>query len=372
MNNLQNIEQLTGLIATLEHQNSIKKDFVANSKNHILFIEGKLSIITDGKEVTYEPTKHFHSQMAEKLNIPGGYYNRMLQQANKLLDDNVNHWLTSESKNFLVRTFDDAAKEYRQARAFLSDSYSIIDNYQVLFEALEAIKDTGIKIEVVNAELSETRMYLKVVCPEVEISGKEMLKNYRVNKEVGDGIISGFTLTNSEIGAGSFAIMPRALILTCKNGATMATDQLKKIHLGSKMDELGFNKNERVMNANLKLIKEQINHAVKIFLSKEYLSKLVNVYTTLGDKKIDAPVNKIIEVVGKNYNYGEERKANLLKYFIEGGDTRRMGLASAMTFEAQSLNDADLKHDSEVASFEVLKDFDKFETAAMKLKNSAN
>lgn len=372
MQTLNSVEQLTGLIATLEHQNTVKKDMVANSKSHILFIEGKLQIIDgEGLETYYTPTKHFHSQMAEKLNIPGGYYNRMLSESVSLLDTNVNTWLGRDSKNYLIRTFEDAAKAY-EARAFLSDSYSIIDNYQVLIETLEAIKESGVHIEVEGAELSDTKMYLKVVCPEVEISAGEMLKDYRVKKNVGDGVISGFTMQNSEIGAGSFLIMPRAKILTCNNGATMVTDQLKKIHLGSKMDELGFNKNERVMRANLRLVKEQINHAVKIFLSKEYLQKLVNVYSKLGEPKIEAPVDKVIHVVGKNYGISEERKANILKYFVEGGDTRRIGLANAMTLECQGLQDVDLKNETETVAFEVLQNFAKFEAAASKLKVSAN
>lgn len=370
MQSLHNVDQLTALIAVLEQQENSKRDFVANSKEHLHFVGGNLIVMNEGREVVYKPTDLFHSQIAEKMQIPGGYYGKMRKQAAELLDHNVNHWLRAESKNFLVRAFEGAA-EFNQARAFLSDRYSIIDNYQVLIEALEAIKATGLKVEIVNAELSDTRMYLKVVCPDVEISGREMLKNYQVKKGVGDGIISGFTLSNSEVGAGAFNICPRALILTCTNGATMQTDALKNVHLGAKMDELGYSKNKDVMKANLRLIKEQVKHAVKIFLSKEYLEKLVNVYTTLGDPKIEAPVTKVIQVVGKNYDISEERCARILNYFVEGGDTRRMGLANAITLECQGQG-PDAKHDAELASFDMLKNFQKIETAALKIKTSAN
>ena len=372
MNELHNMDQLQRLFTTLEAQNAIKNDIVANSAQHLHFLNGKLVVVSDGKEITYEPTNLFHTQVAEKLGIPIGYYRRMLEKKSLLLDNNVNEWLHEESKNFLVRTFDDAAENYRVGRAFLSDSYSLIDNYEILTQALEAIKATGVRVEVVGAELSETRMYLKVVAPEVELSGKEMLKAYRVNKERGDGVISGFTLSNSEVGHGAFNIMPRALVLTCINGATMPMDALKKVHLGAKMDELGFNKNQAVMNANRRLIKEQISHAVKVFLSREYLSKLINVYSKLGDPKIEAPVDKVIQVIGKEYQYSEERKANLLKYFIEGGDHRRMGIASAMTREAQDVQDPDVKNDVEIASFKVLEGFSKIEAAAIKFKPSGN
>lgn len=372
---LQNIEQLQGLLATLEHQEALKKDYVAPAQQ-LFFIDGKLVTSLGKKSVTYEPTNHFHSQVQQKLQIPAGYYKKMLTDATKLLDDNVNHWLKEESKNFLIRTFEGAADGYKnQARAFLSDSYSIIDNHVVLIEALEAIKATGVNVEIINAELSDTRMYLKVVCPDVEIDAKEMLGRYNPDgkrAKVGSGVISGFTLQNSEIGAGAFKISPRGLVLACTNGLVSTRDELKNVHLGGQLDELEFNKNKAVMNANLKLIREQIKHAVKIFLSKEYLKKLIDVYAVLGQPKIEAPVQNIIEVVGKEYSITEERKANILQYYIDGGDTRRMGLASAMTRECQDLKDGDLKHETEVASFDLLNKFEKFEVAAMKIKRSKN
>lgn len=373
---LQNIEQLQGLLATLEHQETIKHDIVVDPSYHIHFVDGKLIVVEGGKSTEFTPSKLFHSQVQDKLKIPAGYYNRMLTDAVQLLDTNLNHWLKEEDRKFLIRTFQGAAEEYQNtARAFLSDRYGIIDNHQVLIEALDAIKATGVRVEIVEAQLSETKMYLNIVCPDIEIQAKELLGRYNPNGQrakVGSGIISGFTLQNSEVGNGSFKIAPRALVLVCSNGMTSTKDVLKNVHLGAKMDELGFNKNKDVMNANRRLIQEQIKHAVKIFLSKEYLEKIVDQYTELGTPKIEAPIDKVIEVVGKEYNINEERKANILKYFVEGGDTRRMGLASAMTFECQQLNNPDLKAETEVASFEMLKNFKNIESAAMKIKRSSN
>lgn len=368
---LHNIEQLQGLIAVLDQQEKEKKDYVASS-SHLLFVDGKLTMTKDNEVVIYEPTKHFHSQVQEKLGIPAGYYGKMLSDAKGLLDENVNHWLKAESKNFLVRTFEKGAESYNTARALLSDRYSIIDNHEVLVEALSSLKETGLKVDIVNAELSDTRMYLKVVCPEVEVEAKEMLKQYRLSIERGANVVSGFTLSNSEIGAGAFSIMPRAVVLACQNGLVVTKDQLKSIHLGSKMDELGFNQNKDVMQANLRLIREQVKHAVKVFLSEQYLKKTIDAYTALGEPKIEAPVQNVIEVVGKKYNITEERRANILKYFIEGGDTRRFGISSALTRECQDLTDADSKHESEVAGYEVLRDFNQIESAAFKIKRSAN
>lgn len=369
------MEALQKLFEQLQVQEELKYDAIVDP-SLIHFANGKLIMMDNNKEVIFSPTDHFHTQMAEKMGIPYTYYKRLFSEPENLplLDNNVNHWLSQYDKNLLVRMFKNAKNEAaNSARALLSDGYKIMDNFPVLVEALEAIKDSGVRVVIKEAELSSTRMYLKVVAPDVEVQANEMLKEYRLSAKAGTtGVISGFTLSNSEIGAGSFCITPRAVILACNNGAVRTEDRLRNVHLGAKMDELGFNKNKAVMRANQKLVREQIIHAVKIFLSKDYLQKLVDVYEKLGEPKIEAPIDKVIQVVAKEYSITEDRKANILQHFIEGGDMRRIGLANAITRECQGLEDADLKHDSEEVAYDMLKHFTKFEVAASKIKNSAS
>lgn len=356
------------LVTLLEKQDKLKKDFVAPSTS-LHFTDGKLMVTKDKVDIIYTPTKVFHAQVCGKLEIPKTYYDKMLNVATGLLDNNVNHWLKGFDKSMLVRTFED---ENKTARAFLSDRYSMVDNYEILFETLEAIRATGIAVEVQQAELSENRMYLKVVCPEIEVKATELLKQYARTKTVGDGVMSGFVLSNSEIGMGAFNIMPRAVILACNNGLVVAKDALKRIHLGASMEELDFSKNSAVKQANIRLIKEQVKHAVSIFLSKKYLEKTINLYTELGNKEITAPVANVIEVVSKEFSLSDERKSNILNYFIKGADTRRIGLVNAITEECQTLLNPDDKHDSEVMSYDVLHKMDRIEAAAMKTKFTVN
>lgn len=363
--------QLETLVQTLEHQNTEKKDYIANGAS-MSFVDGNLIVARNGAEIEYAPTTIFHGQVAEKLQIPKTYYDRLRVKAVKLLDENVNHWLHKEQKNVMLRAFEN--DDNNIARAFLSNSYSIIDNYDVLFEALDAIKATGLEVDIVNAELSEQRMYLKVQCPSIEVKAEQMLKNYaRAGGQIVNmGIFSGFVMSNSEIGQGAFQIAPRAVVGCCNNGLVMAKDALRRTHLGARMDELDFHTNEAVKAANLKLIKEQVKHAVKVFLSKNYLTKLIDVYTTLGDKPIEAPVANVIEVVAKDYGLSDVRKHSLLNHFIKQGDNRRIGIVNAITEECQGLKDADLKHDTEVVALDILNNFNKIEAKAFKTKFTSN
>jgi hypothetical protein len=271
----------------------------------------------------------------------------------------------------LTRTFEMGGNG-NVARAFLSDKYALIDNYEVLFETLEAIKQTGIEVDIVGAELSETKMYLKVTCPGVQVEAKELLSRYARTTDVGTGVISGFTLSNSELGAGAFNIMPRAVVLACRNGLVRPDQGLKKFHLGARMDQSIFSESAAVRAANSKLIKEQVKVAVNTFLSKKYLTGLVQHFEELAGAKIEAPIAGVIEVVARDYNISTERKVNILDYFIKGGDTRRMGIVNAINEECQTLQDVDLKNDSEVVAYNLLTNFKDIEARAMKANFTTN
>lgn len=365
------MEQLQTLVETLERQEAMKHDYVASSAN-LAYAGGRLIMTHAGQQIEFKPTEHFHSQMSEKIGIPKGYYDRMKGKALDLLDANVNHWLTTEGKNLLVRAFEpkEAGNE-NIARALLSDRYNMIDNMEVLMSTLETLKETGVIVEVERAEISETRMYLTVIAPEIETKAKEMLKHYSKAK-VGTGVISGFVLKNSEVGCGAFEIAPRAMILACRNGLVMQKDAVRKIHIGGQLDELEFYKNTDVVNANRKLVKEQVKHAVKRFLSQKYLESLVDSFTELGNKEIEAPISGVLELVAKEYNITQDRKDNILKHFIKGGDTRRIGVVNAITEEVQDLADVDLKNDGEAITYSLLTNFSRIEAAAIKAERSAN
>jgi hypothetical protein len=364
------MEQLQNLVSVLEKQKLSQKDYVA-SPSSLSFVDGNLVITRDKTPITYTPSKIFHQQVSDVLNIPRGYYDRMKSKSKNLLDDNVNYWLSQEDKNRLIRTFEYKGED-NKARAFLSDRYNMIDNLEVLYEALEALKQTGHHIEIAAAELSESRMFLSVTCPDVEIQAKQLLKDYRLSIDRGTEIISGFELQNSEVGKGRFIIMPRGVVLACNNGLVIEKDALSRVHLGGQLDELEMFKNSAVINANRKLVREQVKHAVKMFLSKQYLQKLVDTFTVMGDKPIQAPIASVIEVVAKDYGITEDRKANILNFFIKGGDTRRIGLVNAITEELQTLSDADLKHDSELIPYTMLTKFDSIEKLALKTKFTTN
>jgi hypothetical protein len=100
-------------------------------------------------------------QLAEKLRIPYAYFERMRTEQPELLDRNVNAWLErDEGERQLLRTLDG------KVRAILSERYRHLDNYDLLehvLPTLQRLPDARLE----SVELTETRLYLKVITPRV-------------------------------------------------------------------------------------------------------------------------------------------------------------------------------------------------------------
>ncbi len=101
-------------------------------------------------------TRPAHQQLAERLDIPWKYYERMLQEETILLADNVNTWLAGNGeRKFFIRGMGN------DIRAILSDRYRVIDHLGVLMCALNELQG---KAEVEDAHLSDTNLFLKFKC----------------------------------------------------------------------------------------------------------------------------------------------------------------------------------------------------------------
>ena len=271
----------------------------------------------------------------------------MKNKAPSILQDNVNGWLGMiPNKKFLVRTLETEADRDNFGRAFLSDSYNIIDDYDVLFAALEAIKKSGVKVEITKAEITESRLYLHVVCPSVEMEAEEFLKGYlKENDAAGNGIISGFILTNSEVGKGAFEIRPRAVICKCNNGLIVKDDTFRRVHLGSRLDAGEIVWSDETRRKNKELIISQVSDAVKTYLSPEFLGNMVTKIAELKNIELKNPIDSVQNVC-KILSVEEKHKKEILNYFIKDGDYTAAGIMHAVTRETQNM-DLDLAFDVE-------------------------
>jgi hypothetical protein len=270
---------LADLAVVLRDQQARKADIVApagaaRADGGRLAVDGSAPQIgPDGVTLTagsYLPTEGCDQGIADKLGIPVAYLRRMRADRPDLYDTNVNGWLASDGRRFLIRCLR-GGDGGGVARAFLSDGYKIIDNLDVLLAALDGIRASGLPVEVDGCDLTDRRMYVRVVCEQVAVLAPALLAGYRSPFTGAAGadnpvVFAGFVIFNSETGCGAFTLTPRLVVQVCRNGMTITRDAVRAVHLGERLDEGPVSWSGNTQDKTLALITARTTDAVATFL----------------------------------------------------------------------------------------------------------
>jgi hypothetical protein len=382
---------LQEIVQALQTQTLLKQDFVVPSKylrmdnnNLIVINEEKLDSLSkllldtgiavnenDIEKIELAVLDCCHTQIGQRLDIPKKYYDKMLgnTMAQHILDYNVTNWFRLRNENnFLLRTFIDKEQKTGIARAILSDRYNVLDNYDVMLATLDAIRESGINVQIESGDITDTKFYMRFVCPDIEMDAPDILKNYRVpdGSTGGNGIISGFVISNSETGNGKFSISPRAVVLACRNGMIFKNDAFQKTHLGSKMEEYTtIDWSEETRQKNYELVCSQVKDAIKYYASEEYLGAKIHELIEKGNKELNYPI-ETIKNVSKHLSISEEKESSILNYFIKSGDTNAFGVTQALTYFAQHNASPEERYEIESESVMILDSIEEFDKAEVK------
>lgn len=289
--------------------------------------------------------------LATKLDIPQQYLKRMHASHPELWAANVNGWMERSDKKYLVRTLAEREGQMATVRAFLSDSYRTIDNYDVVCAVLAGVRSImdpgGVAI---SGDLTERRMYLRLTCPGITAAAGALLERYRApNGTFGRDlplVSAGLVVRNSEVGAGAFSIVPRVTVQVCTNGLVMTKDAMREVHLGGKLDEGIIKWSAETERKNLELITSQTKDAVQAFLNTDYLQYAIEIITVQAGQPVsDAPTT--IAKVSKGLGFSKTQGDAILSAFIDGADQTAGGIMQAMTAVAQALPDGDAAFDLE-------------------------
>ena len=179
---------LVDLATELERQLATKQDMIVPTPlmHHITSENGTsvLNIETHDGVRTFRTTENCRRQLADRLKIPFAYFERMRTDQPALLDRNIDTWLHAQPEQRMMRTLDG------NARAFLSDRYRRLDNYDLLAHVYPMLRELpGARVE--SCEVTDSRMYLKVVTSRVQFE-----------LAPGDVVHAGVVISNSETGQG--------------------------------------------------------------------------------------------------------------------------------------------------------------------------
>jgi hypothetical protein len=308
---------LTDIVAILRDQRARSLDVVApataiHAHAGNLVITGTVQAVSaDGVTSAagiYRPTQVADEDLADKLGIGLTYLRKLRDERPDLWDANVNGWLHGDDlagippdpRRFLVRLFQAEGDGLGVARAVLSDSYKRIDNLDALMATLDGIRQAGTDVEFDGLDLTERRMYARVVAPQVRAWAPGLLAGYRspfgsrvyvpgrhwtpeqarkAAEAEGRGyqpgaepvLFAGFVVANSEVGEGAWSITPRIVAEVCGNGLPIVADVARAVHLGTRQDEGVIRPSADTQDKELALITARARDAVAAFLSPRYL-----------------------------------------------------------------------------------------------------
>ncbi len=360
---------LADLAALLRDQQARKLDIVApataiRASAGQLIVDDTAPVLgPDGVTMTtgsYIPTDVCDQGIADKLGIPAAYLRRMREHKPGLYDANVNGWLEGDDRRFLLRCLRPGTGEGNGgvARAVLSDGYKIIDNLDVLLAALDGVRQAGVPVQVDGCDLTDRRMYVRVVCEEVRVLAPALLAGYRSPFTGASGaenpvVFSGFMITNSETGCGAFSLVPRLVVRVCRNGMTITRDAMRAVHLGERLDEGVVTWSGNTRDKTLALITAKTTDAVTTFLDPGYVERAIRAVEADAGKPLADP-QEAVRIVGQRLRFTDNQQNDILAHFIRGGDVTAGGVMHAVTSVALTLPDADTAHEMESLALRAL------------------
>jgi hypothetical protein len=329
----------------ITHAHTAKRDFVLNTGVlTMLPTEDKKDVRINFRvketDLSFKPTTLCMEQIADRVGIPRKYADRMRTEAPELLATNVNHWFKNAPEKRMLRTLN---HNDNVARAFLSERYRALDNYDLAAVVLPKLAEAGCEIH--SSEITEQRFYIQASTPRIQSIIDQTVKigtHNRIQRTVQAGVIIG----NSEVGCGSIFVEPIMYDLVCTNGLILQRT-LRKNHVGRRSEGEIFGDENSF---------ELFTDETRKLDDASFWSKVKDVVTASLDKvKFDANIERlretqkqmlaekpkeieeVVEVTATRFNFNEEEKGNLLLHFMGGGDFSKYGLINAVTRTAEDV-----------------------------------
>ena len=317
----------------LDRQFNNKRDYLANTAAIEVKVQDGKPAIHGLNGTDYGIGEVANRQISERLGIPFVYYNRLREASPALLADNINYWLKKNPERRLIRTLDG------KARAFLSDRFRPIDNFDLAESVLPIISAAGCRIE--SAEITEKKFYIKAVSEKV--TGE-------VRK--GDVVQAGIVVSNSEVGFGTVSVSPLIFRLVCLNGLIVTDSALRKYHVGKISDAFGLGDDTEGGKGAIEYKSDTVAAGNKAFFLKArdvvsgvldaaVFGKFVDRLRATTSREMEASPVAVVETVRDRFDLSEKEGDSVLNHLIKGGDLSQYGLLNAITRASQDVEDYD-------------------------------
>jgi hypothetical protein len=339
---------LMDLAAELQRQSETRKDFIAaqGAVEAVLVNDNEVAIAAKQFGAPLTITPYAHGQLAQHLEIPKAYYDRMAAQQPALLTANINAWLQADAGNRrMLRTLDG------KVRAVLSPKFRALDN----FDLAQAVIPTLIekRVQITSCELTETRMYIKGILPELSDelpaglafgTGHHNVGGNGVGPDRGK-VVAAVVITNSDIGNGTLRVEPSVFTTWCTNLAVLMQAAMKKYHAGraNSADEswqVFADETRQADDAAFWLKVRDICKAA--FDEKIFRDAVASIRRTAEQPITSDDLPKVVELAIEQLSLPPAFNGGILKALAAGGDLTQWGLSSAITRVANDAADYEM------------------------------
>jgi hypothetical protein len=329
---------LTALATELERRAEAKRDYVADTRHVNAEVVGdavKLNIGTFGQ---FDINDLAHRQIGEATNVPAVYYDKMRKEAPDLLAANVNRWFRQDAAKKTIRILDG------NVRAVLSDRFNTgIEHEDMAARILPVLIKHD--LDIMSADLTERRMYIKVVNKSVS---RDLAK---IGGAFGDGkhnilrtVSPALTISNSEVGMGAASILGGVYDGFCSNLATFGERSVRKYHVGGRQsvgeDVYALLTDETRRKTDEATLAQMADVVAAAFERARFDSLVDKIEGTASDRIEGDPV-KAVSFASKKFGLTEGEGKDVLRHLIEGATLSRFGLYNAITRASQDVADYD-------------------------------
>ena len=333
---------LPALAAQIKREQAEKRDFIAPTTQLNFRANAERGVIEfrpNGSTVLTKPTEHCLAQICQRSGIPKPYADRMRGDNAELLATNINWWWQHKPEKRMLRTLVNGANH---ARAFLSERYRPLDNFDLAEVVLPRLADVG--CEVLSSQITETRLYIQAATPRMQLDLNKLKTSGIKLKDV-DPVQAGIVVSNSEVGAGSVRIEEMLYRLTCFNGM-ITGHSVRRYHVGKGRSEF----------AELEEAAQYFTDATRQLDDRAFWAKVTDVvnsvfdmgrFTSLAQKFADTSAIHLpspkgaVDTVVARFQLSERESTGVLDHLIEGGDNTLFGLVNAVTRTAEDSQNYD-------------------------------